>query len=186
MSKDKVNTQRISLLVGSKNPVKIAAAKAAFSQAFTGFLIECQGVQAPSGVPDQPMTSQQTQNGAVNRVDHCAMHYPNHDYYIAMEGGVDLFDHGPATFAYVAIKSIARLSIGRGANLPLPPSVYKALQAGEELGDVMDRLFNTDNIKQKGGAISLLTKGLATRESNYQHALILALAPIINPELYDE
>jgi non-canonical (house-cleaning) NTP pyrophosphatase len=48
----------------------------------------------------------------------------------------------------------------------------------------MDRLFNTDNIKQKGGAIGLLTKGLATRESVYRQATLLALAPFVNPELY--
>ena len=48
----------------------------------------------------------------------------------------------------------------------------------------MDRLFKTNNIKHKGGAIGLLTNGLETRESNYTQALILAMAPFLNPELY--
>ena len=63
--------------------------------------------------------------------------------------------------------------------------MYQALLAGEELGHVMDRLFNTNNIKQKGGAIGLLTNGHETRESNYTQALILAMAPFIHPELFD-
>ena len=48
----------------------------------------------------------------------------------------------------------------------------------------MDRLFNTDNVKQKQGAIGLLTHGLATRESVYRQAIILAMAPFIHPDLY--
>jgi non-canonical (house-cleaning) NTP pyrophosphatase len=48
----------------------------------------------------------------------------------------------------------------------------------------MDRLFNTSNVKQKEGAIGLLTHGLATRESVYKQAIILAMAPFIHPNLY--
>jgi non-canonical (house-cleaning) NTP pyrophosphatase len=66
----------------------------------------------------------------------------------------------------------------------LPSVIYQALKSGEELGDVMDRLFNTDNVKQKQGAIGLLTNGLATRESIYRQAIILAMAPFIHPDLY--
>jgi non-canonical (house-cleaning) NTP pyrophosphatase len=48
----------------------------------------------------------------------------------------------------------------------------------------MDRLFNTTNIKQAGGAIALLTHNAETRESSYRQALILAMAPLLHPELY--
>lgn len=101
-----------------------------------------------------------------------------------MEGGVDDFPQGPATFAYVVIATKERLCVGRSAHLPLPPKVYAALKAGEELGDVMDSLFNTVNVKQAGGAIGLLTQGHATRESIYHSALLLASAPLRYPELY--
>lgn len=45
----------------------------------------------------------------------------------------------------------------------------------------MDEVFATENIKQKGGAISLLTQNQLTRSSVYQQALILALIPFTNP-----
>ena len=76
--------------------------------------------------------------------------------------------------------------MGRSANLPLPVSVYQALQRGEELGDVMDALFDTHNIKQKGGAIGLLTRHHATRQSVYQVALTLAMAKFHFPDLYTD
>jgi non-canonical (house-cleaning) NTP pyrophosphatase len=64
-------------------------------------------------------------------------------------------------------------------------SVYQALESGEELGHVMDRLFNTNNIKQKGGAIGLLTNHVATRQSNYTQALVLAMARFLHPDFYE-
>ncbi|NKF50753.1 non-canonical purine NTP phosphatase [Shewanella sp. WXL01] len=179
-----MTTTTIRLIVGSKNPVKVNAAKETLSLYFPDAEIDCMGIAAPSGVADQPMTDADTKLGAINRVKYCQQQHPEADFFIAMEGGVDLFDHGAATFAYMAIIHQGKLSVGRGAMLPLPKQVYHALEQGEELGHVMDRLFNTDNIKQKGGAIGLLTNNLATRTSNYTHALILAMAPFVNPELF--
>ena len=173
----------IKVVVGSKNPVKISAAKTAICEMFALNEVECVGINAPSGVPEQPMTNEDTQLGAINRVKYCQQH-AQADYYVAFEGGVDLFEYGPATFAYVAVANQQHMSIGRSCQLPLPPLVYQALVNGEELGHVMDRLFNTDNVKQKGGAIGLLTKGLATRESVYHQATLLALAPFVNPDLF--
>ncbi|WP_158966119.1 inosine/xanthosine triphosphatase [Paraglaciecola sp. L3A3] len=175
----------IKVIVGSKNPVKINAAKQAISSVFELTDLDCIGLDAPSAVPDQPMNSDQTKNGAINRVTFCQQQ-SKADYYVAIEGGVDLFEHGPATFAYIAISDGKNTSIGRSSMLPLPKIVFQALQQGEELGTVMDKLFKTENIKQKQGAIGLLTNGLATRESIYTQAIILTMAPFINPGLYTD
>lgn len=173
----------ITVIVGSTNPVKIGAAQSALATLFPDSHIECQGVNAPSLVSDQPMTEAETRLGAINRVKHCLSQHQA-DYFLAMEGGVDLFEHGPGTFAYIAIAHQEQVSVGRSALLPLPMPVYHALTQGEELGTVMDEMFNTVNIKQKGGAIALLTNGHASRQSVYTQAIILAMAPILHPELY--
>lgn len=173
----------IKIVVGSKNPVKINAAKSAICDMLALEEVECVAVNAPSKVAEQPMTSAETQLGAINRVKYCQQH-SQADFYVAIEGGVDQFEYGPATFAFVVIANQKHMFIGRSCNLPLPPVIYQALQNGEELGHVMDRLFNTNNIKQKGGAIGLLTNGLATRESVYRQATLLAMAPFIHADLY--
>ena len=173
----------IKIVVGSKNPVKINAAKNAISDMFSLKEVECIGCHAPSGVADQPMTSDETQAGAVNRVKYCQSQHQA-DFYVALEGGVDELEYGPATFAFVAIASDKQISVGRSCNLPLPDVIFESLKKGEELGDVMDRFFNTNNVKQKGGAIGLLTNGLATRESVYRQATLLALAPFVHNDLY--
>lgn len=177
----------LRILVGSTNPVKRAAAEGAFIKAFANHRIECEAISVPSGVADQPMTEADTKLGAQNRTLHCASRdvQKDCDYYVAMEGGVDHFGEGPATFAYVAIRDQnGRTSTGRSSNLPLPEFVYKRLVQGEELAHVMDDVFNEHNIRQKGGAIGVLTNHLETRESVYTQALILALAPFMFAELY--
>lgn len=173
----------INIVVGSENPVKVNAVKGAISPFFPDSIIHCEGIHAPSGVADQPMTSDETRLGAINRVEYCKQH-ADADFYVAMEGGVDLFEYGAFTFAYVVIDDKNTQSTGRSAILPLPKGVYHSLLRGEELGHVMDRLFGTTNVKQKGGAIGLLTNGLETRESAYTQALTLAMAPFIHSEVY--
>ena len=186
-------TTTINLLVGSKNPVKINATKAAFQAYFPDHQINAIGINAPSGVPEQPMNEQETLLGAKNRVAFCLAQNDNKhlpqpiDYAIAIEGGVDNYLDGPAAFAYVAIARDGsdRMAIGKSAQLPLPETVYKALVDGQELGDVIDNVFQTHNAKQKTGAMGLFTNNLVTRQSTYEQALILALAKIVNAPLYE-
>lgn len=175
----------LRIIVGSKNPVKINATKQAISAVLATPSVECLGIDAPSGVADQPMNSIDTLQGAVNRVQYCQQHHQA-DYYVAIEGGVDKFETGPATFAYIVISNGKNQSVGRSSMMPIPPRVYQALQNGEELGHVMDRLFNTDNVKQKQGAIGLLTNAQSSREIVYTQATILAMAPFVNPQMYFE
>ena len=166
--------------VGSKNPVKIGAAQRALSQWFESSHIDAIGMSVSSGVAEQPMSESETRLGAVNRVRKCHAELLEKelpfDWIMAFEGGVDRFEDGPATFAYVAISNGKQIAMGRSANLALPHAVYAELLKGKELGDVIDAYFNTRNIKQKGGAISVLTKGLATRQSVYVTATLMTMS----------
>lgn len=175
--------KQLNIIVGSKNPVKVNAAKFAFSQLYPECEISCRGMDAPSNVAEQPLTAAETLLGAQNRVRFCKTQVAA-DFYVAFEGGVDCFDYGPSTFAYVVIANQQRRSVGRTAILPLPEKIYQALCDGEELGPLMDSLFDTENIKQKGGAIGLLTNGLESREGSYRQAIILAMAPFLHAELF--
>lgn len=176
-------TKTLNIIVGSQNPVKVNAAQHLFTEFFLDHTINCIGIQAPSQVPDQPIGEDETRIGAQNRVTYAKQHHQA-DFYVAMEGGAAQFSYGPATFAFVVIADSTTQSVGRSCNLPLPQALYNALLEGQELGDVMDDTFNTNNIKQQGGAIGLLTNHHATRQSTYTQALTLAMAPFLHPELY--
>ena len=175
--------QVLTIAVASHNPVKVKAAQQAFAAVFANTQIDVIEVDADSGVPDQPMSYEQTREGAYNRVINSRA--VQADYYIAYEGGVEIFEDGPKTFAIVCISNGQDTIYGQTSTLPLPLSIYQNLLAGMELGDAMDALFNTHNIKQKGGAIGQLTQGIETRLSIYQSAAVLALSFFAQPHLYD-
>ena len=174
-------------IVGSANPVKVNAAVSALEKVFTE-TVTSEPRPVSSGVSDQPLSEAETRDGAINRVKgllkQASVESFETDWFVAIEGGAAEFTDGPATFAYLAIYHQSQWSVGRSASLPLPPSVFQALTQGEELGDVMDRLFHTTNIKQQGGAIGLLTHHQATRQSVYELAMILALAPFTQPAFF--
>ena len=180
-----MNTQPINVIVGSKNPVKVQAIQDALSMYFPDTVIMIEGINAPSLVADQPMDTEETLLGAINRVNYCKSKHQA-DYYAAIEGGVETTKYGCFTFAYIVIDDGNKQSVSRSASLPLPKFIYQALENGEELGDVMDTVFNESNVKQKCGAIGLLTKQLASRGSCYQQAAIMCMAPFINGNLYDQ
>lgn len=168
-----------NVIITSLNPAKIHAVKTAFSAVFPGNEMTFKGISVPSDVSCQPMTNEETLAGARNRVKN-AQKIAIADFFVGIEAGLDK----PYTFAWIVIGSSTRIGESRSASVPLPPSAICALEAGKELGDVMDEMFNQKNVKQQGGAIAMLTKHLLSRSSVYHQALILALIPFIHPELY--
>ena len=164
--------------VASANPAKINAVASAFAELFPNETLQMQGIAVPSGVAAQPMTSDETLLGAMNRVT--ALASVEADYRVAIEAGLD----GDFTFAWMVIERQGKIGKARSASLMLPPKALSQLQRGQELGDVMDAMFNQDNIKQKGGAIALLTQNKLSRSSVYHQALILAMIPFLNRDLF--
>ncbi len=166
------------VIIASLNPAKINAVKSAFEAAFPNLDFHFEGTSVPSEVSDQPMTNEETKAGALNRVRNAKSAIEDGDYYVGLEAGIE----GNVTFAWMIIESQTQRGESRSASLMLPPEVLAKLKHTNELGDVMDEVFGTDNIKQKGGAIGLLTQHQLTRSSVYHQALILALIPFTNPE----
>lgn len=169
-----------TVIITSLNPAKINAVKSAFTSTFKDESFEFIGVSVPSDVPAQPFSDTETYQGARNRVRNAKCCHPEHDFYVGLEAGIDK----NITFAWMVIESATKRGESRSASLQLPPDVLERLNKDNELGDVMDEVFGTTNIKQQGGAIGLFTAQQLTRSSVYHQALILALVPFINPELF--
>ena len=75
---------KLTVLVGSKNPTKTNAVFSAFKEVFK-VPIEVVGLSVSSGVPDQPMSCVETKNGAKNRAKQ--LKKTAADFYVGIEGG---------------------------------------------------------------------------------------------------
>jgi len=69
-------------------------------------------------------------------------------------------------------------------NFFLPNEVVKLIKDGKELGDADDIVFNRRNSKQENGAVGILTGDVIDRTKYYTEAVILALIPFKNVDLY--
>ena len=170
-----METQKI--IAASQNPAKIKAIDSAFKEVFPEDRFLLQGVSVNSGVDDQPLSDQETRRGAYNRINQAKKLHPNANFYVGIEAGIER----NFTFAWVIIKDgNEKYGESRSAGLMLPKIVLKGIEQGKELGEVMDEVFNTSNVKEKEGATGLLTNQCLSRSAIYHQSLILALVPFLN------
>jgi len=172
------------VIVASLNPVKIKAVKNGFKKMFPELKTECTGISVPSEVSDQPMTDDETLLGAENRVKNACKESKNADYYIGIEGGVHTIGEDMHVFAWIVVKSRNKIGRSRTSTFMLPKKVTSLVSQGQELGVANDIIFNKENSKQKNGAVGILTDNLIDRTRYYTEAVVLALVPFKNEDLY--
>ena len=176
-----------TIVVASKNPVKINAVHRGFKRMFPQAQFSIEGISVPSGVRDQPMTDAETLQGALNRVENAGQAMPEADYWVGLEGGVDSSEGLMQAFAWIVVKgpgdNTQRIGKARTVAYELPRELAEQVEQGIELGPAQDKVFGTTNSKQAGGTLGLLTDDTITRTEVYEHAVILALIPFRKPQL---
>ena len=174
----------MKVIVASQNPVKIEAVKAGFEEMFSTQSFDFEGVKVPSGVSDQPMTNEETLQGAMNRAHNARKETPDADFWVGVEGGIEKFRGEGETFAWIYVLSDSLSGKAKTGSFFLPKKVFDLVESGMELGHADDMVFGQSNSKQKNGAVGLLTGDVMTRKSLYMPAVILALIPFKNQEFY--
>jgi len=171
--------------IGSENPVKVECTKRGFKEIFRKIdEFEFIGKSVDSGVSDQPMTNEETLLGAKNRAQNLKEMFPNGDYYVGIEGGIQSRNDEMEAFAWIVISGKGMVGKAQTSTFQLPPDIVKLIQQGVELGHADDMVFNRKNSKQGNGAVGILTENVIDRIEYYRHAVILALIPFINKELF--
>lgn len=173
-----------TIILASNNPVKIQAALQGFQRMFPAEEFAIRQVSVPSGVSSQPFSDQETYQGASNRVEAAFQREPEADFWVGIEGGVEEEDGQLSAFAWIVIRSKNRHGRSRSGSFQLPKKLADLIAQGIELGEADDIVFNRSNSKQANGAIGILTGDVIDRTELYQHAVILALVPFKNDDLY--
>lgn len=173
-----------TLVVASQNPVKANAALGGFKRMFPESEIQLQTVSVESGVGHQPMTEAETLQGAENRANAAARQVPQADFWVGIEGGIEDLSDGMLAYAWIVVLSSGPPGKGRTGGFLLPEAVARLVRQGMELGDANDIVFGRENSKQQEGAIGLLTGKVMDRTELYEHAMVLALAPLKSATYY--
>lgn len=171
------------VVVGSTNPVKIAAARAVLGRVAPAARVE--GRAVASTVRDQPVGDEETVTGAIARA-RAARDAAHADIGIGLEGGVVIDPAGTMrTCAWAAVVDAGgRESVGGSLAMPLPARVAALVHDGLELGHAMDRLTGAHATKHGAGAVGILTAGLVDRQGAYETLVAYALAPWLSPAFW--
>ncbi|MFW9856247.1 MAG: DUF84 family protein [Candidatus Thorarchaeota archaeon] len=182
---------KISVLVTSRNPVKVHATYEAFKQFFPDFVVNTPDFGSSdtdnNSIKIQPIGEKETYVNSRKRIRDSQVKTPDYDYFVGVEGGIAETSNGQARIIiYTSVGSATHIETIRGCEIPLPRAWYDELISGaaKELGDVVTKASGIPNIKQKQGAIGFLTGSALTRAAVIEQSIICALIPFLNPDYF--
>ena len=164
--------------VGTRNTLKVRAARAAFAAVFGDESLDVVAMATEGGVSSQPFDDEVVQ-GAICRARGVLA---KADYGVGIEAGLVRF---PGYDGYLSVQFCAvldrtgRLTVGHGPGYTLPQEVLDRLTNGSTLNREMSRLSGIPEIKEKEGAIGILSGGRIDRFSITREAVLMALIPRI-------
>lgn len=175
----------MKILMGTKNPGKVQGAKEAFEKYFDN--IEIEGIKVSSEVGDQPF-NKEILLGAKNRVKNLKKYAKENnikaDYFIASEAGIsNLLGEWIDINAAVIEDSNGMQSVGISQGFQIPDKYIDEIRK-TELGKVMDKIFEGQELAKGKGGISYLTKDEVSRIDLTRNAFIMALIKYINGDLW--
>ncbi|HEX8146809.1 MAG TPA: inosine/xanthosine triphosphatase [Pyrinomonadaceae bacterium] len=186
------------IALGSARPAKIMALRAACARVaevdrrWKQAELVARGVE--TGVPRMPLNDTQLMRGARDRAEAVrrlleAEGNPAH-FYVGLEGGFHsiTFDGARRTFlhGWAYVSDGARGYFGHAPAVTVPASIVARVeQTGRELGEVIDEVAASTDVRSREGAWGVLSRGLLTRAMSFETALVAAFAPFYNARLYE-
>jgi len=176
---------KMKILMGTKNPGKIEGARQAFSKYFDD--VEVIGISVESEVGNQPV-NKETIEGAKNRVKNVKKYAIDNnikaDYYVASEAGITDSLGKWVGINVAVIEDLSGVqSIGISQAFPIPEKYVEDIKSSE-LGKVMDKIFEGNELNKGKGGISFLTHNEISRIDLTKNAFIMGLTTYINGDIW--
>jgi len=141
--------------------------------------------------PAMPMTEAAIVEGARIRAAALIAHAQALGPFLAigLEGGLDPLPVAGETHwmlrTWACVTDGTRWTFGAGGVAPVPQSLAEGVEAGRELGDLIDALAGPGT-RSGRGAWGVLTRDLISRRDAFRIATLAALAPFYNAPAYSE
>jgi len=188
------------IAIASENKPKVSACKKVFSELKNEFS-KCEDLSfivksIDSGVDDMPMSLDDLMTGAKNRTEklHYILKSENRpaDYYVGLEGGFFIKYNQVKTNRVVFLESWVYVFNGlngfwgSSGAIEVPEKISEEiLSSGKELGLVIDEEMKQTGIRSNQGTVGILTNNKIIRQDFFERALIFALAPFYNSNIYN-
>lgn len=164
----------MKIAIGTKNPAKVNAIKMGFHGIEADF---CE-INASSDVSEQPLSDQETIQGAINRSKN-SLASTEADIGIGLEGGVVETEYGMFLCNWGAITDKQEKTfIAGGARILLPDEIASEIKKGYVLGEVMAKFTSQKDIGKNEGAVGIFTNGYVNRTEMFLHVVKLLVGQL--------
>lgn len=162
------------IAVGSLNPVKVEAVRNVMERIYGDVRITAVDVQGD--VPQQPF-GDETRRGAENRARNAL---GGHEMAVGIEAGVFEFPDGLYDIQHCAVVSRdGRITYGQGSGFRYPDDIASIVRSGLTVGDAVKRLYGSEGVGKRQGAVGMLSRGLLDRLGLTEQAVTAAMIPRI-------
>ncbi|MCS7098624.1 MAG: inosine/xanthosine triphosphatase [Candidatus Methanomethyliaceae archaeon] len=175
------------VVVGTSNPVKVEAVRKAFLRFFKDVEVIMHPVS--SKAPPQPIGLAITIEGAISRAKRALEVEERANLGVGIEAGIvpvpyAISGYMDQQFAAI-VDRLGRTTIGGGPAFEYPSFIInRILRENMEVNTIMAEITGEPKIGHKGGAISYFSKNILNREIITEIAVIMALIPRLNENLY--
>lgn len=172
--------------VGTSNPVKVKAVENVLSKFYEVTVIMR---EVSSKVPPQPIGLETTIEGAISRAKAALEIEARAELGVGIEAGIipipgTLSGYMDQQFAAILDRS-GRITIGGGPAFEYPLFLVKrVLNEGIEVNTAMADLTGDLGLGHREGAIGYFSKGAINRTALTELAVLMALIPRLNQNLY--
>ena len=179
--------------IGTRNKAKVSAVDSAMKLILNAFIpgespgIEYLETDTHTSIPDMPLTQNDLMQGALERALFTYKKNGQVSYSIGLEGGV--FRAGQNGAAFLQSWAYAFNGqdgfYGSSPALPLPKTIISALyEQKRELSEVIDTITGKSDVRSNEGTFGILTNMLITRSNSFELAIIAAMTPFFNTNIY--
>ncbi len=172
----------MKIIIGSKNKAKIQAVEEILKEYPHLSAAEVTGVEAASGVSDQPKSLDETIRGAISRARES---HQDSDYSIGLESGLIQVPYTKSGYMDVCACAISdgtefHIGLSGAWEFPDPKVTELMIKDGLDMSQAINKAGLTNNplIGSEQGAIGILTKGRTDRKEYTKQALRMALIHI--------
>lgn len=163
----------MKVILGSTNKAKQKAVEAVFTHSIITTM------SAPSGVRKQPLSDEETRQGAINRATYVGKHH-DHCFGIGLEGGVMFIDEALYLCNWATVYTPSKKHYtAAGGRFALPNDFAAPLKNGVELSELMNDFTKRNDIRHHEGAVGIFTQGAIDRSELFVHVLQLLKGQLI-------
>lgn len=121
----------------------------------------------------------------VNSIDKMKAERVAPDFYVAMEGGVRETVNGMEEISCVTVEDRnSRRSVSWGVTFPIPEIVAIKVREGIPFAVAVDAVYSTNDIKNNGGFVGLLTNNIVDKKDLYFQPTVVAFSKFLKKDWF--